>query len=592
MSSVTLQRPAILRSTLGWSLSITLAVAVPVLLAYNLPPSATFFNQAAALLGWGAWLGWSAGALRDTPWPRTAGLAGLQGALGVMLLSATAAPLWAGLPWGLALSAIGLIGAAMLAAQAGATLRFAGLSVPGFRALAIGLLVAGILSGIVGIVQYAFPDLADGTLIARLATPGRAGGNLRQPNHLSSLLLWSAVALVWLHEHLARSTVSRALLRSITVVVLVELLLGVVLSVSRTGMVCVGLLALWGLADRSLSRFARIVLVATPVVYILCWLGVTWWASAGAHAFAGESQLHRSDPSSSRYGIWANAFSLIQSHPWFGVGWGEFNFAWTMTAFPGRPTAFFDHTHNLPLQLLVELGLPLGLLVIGLLSMALVAGLRACMQALPAEQGVVRSAFVLVLMALIHSMLEYPLWYAYFLLPAAFAFGICVAPARSARTRPEAGETRDRSAFALRLGGVVLAVASAVSVLDYLVVVAIFSPPEAAAPLSARIEAGQRSLFFAHHADYASVTTAERPGEAIAGFRTATHYLLDARLMLAWSQALAERGDIERARYVADRLREFKNPQAEDFFAACDAAKPLPFQCTPAHRPLTFEDFR
>ena len=39
-------------------------------------------------------------------------------------------------------------------------------------------------------------------------------------------------------------------------------------------------------------------------------------------------------------------------------------FAWTLTPFPGRPIAFFDHTHNLPLQLIVELGVPLGLATI------------------------------------------------------------------------------------------------------------------------------------------------------------------------------------------------------------------------------------
>ena len=56
---------------------------------------------------------------------------------------------------------------------------------------------------------------------------------------------------------------------------------------------------------------------------------------------------------------------MIRQQPWLGVGWGEFNFAWTLTPFPHRPTAFFDHTHDLPLQLVVELGVPLALLVLG-----------------------------------------------------------------------------------------------------------------------------------------------------------------------------------------------------------------------------------
>ena len=78
-------------------------------------------------------------------------------------------------------------------------------------------------------------------------------------------------------------------------------------------------------------------------------------------AFGGETRLSGSGPTSraraSRSG--ANTLALIAQHPWLGVGFGEFNFAWTLTPFPDRPIAFFDHTHNLLLQLGVELGVPL-----------------------------------------------------------------------------------------------------------------------------------------------------------------------------------------------------------------------------------------
>src|SRR5439155_17968394 len=72
--------------------------------------------------------------------------------------------------------------------------------------------------------------------------------------------------------------------------------------------------------------------------------------------------------------------TLIRMHPWAGVGFGEFNFAWTLTPFPGRPVAFFDHTHNLILQFVVELGVPLALLVLGLLLWALALALRGALQ--------------------------------------------------------------------------------------------------------------------------------------------------------------------------------------------------------------------
>ena len=40
------------------------------------------------------------------------------------------------------------------------------------------------------------------------------------------------------------------------------------------------------------------------------------------------------------------------------------------------------------------------------------------------QVGVAGAAAVMVAAAGLHSLLEYPLWYAYFLLPTAFAFGL------------------------------------------------------------------------------------------------------------------------------------------------------------------------
>ena len=80
--------------------------------------------------------------------------------------------------------------------------------------------------------------------------------------------------------------------------------------------------------------------------------------------------------------------------------------------------------------------------------------------------------------------------------------------------------------------------------------------------------------------------------------------------MQAWATALHERGELDKARHVAARLKEFRHPQSAEFFAACNAttlpgehssaavssgapaAAALPFQCTAPNRPLTFEDFR
>jgi len=145
-------------------------------------------------------------------------------------------------------------------------------------------------------------------------------------------------------------------------------------------------------------------------------------------------------------------------------------------------------------------------------------------------------------------------------------------------------------------GSLLLGAGGAAAVIDYLPVVAIFAPREGDAPLPERIAAGQRSGFFAHHADYAAATTSTTPAEVLQGVRGARHFLLDTRLMTSWSRALADSGEIERARHIAQRLREFRNPASASFFEPCDtesdASDPLPFQCTPPTRVFGYEDFR
>ena len=561
-----------------------LAAAAPSLLAYNVSPSPTFLNQALALACWGGFALLLAagrpalpqlGASRNA-WP-------LQAALALLALTAAATGTLGHLPSGLCLSALGLLAAAALLVHSGSAARSAADGDALFACFAWGWLVAGLLNLAIGLVQVFAPGWPDGNWIAASNIAGRAVGNLRQPNHLSSLLLWAAICAVALLE-------LRRLRRGWGQAAFVALVFGVVLSASRTGLVSVGILALWGLLDRRLTRPTRGLLLAAPVVYALSWLALAGWAEISHHVFGGAARLAETDVSGSRFGIWADTLALIKANPWTGVGFGEFNLAWTLTPFPGRPTAFFDHTHNLVLQFAVELGLPLTALLLGLLLWGL---LRMARQAWTAENEASvtrRAAAMFVLMIGLHSLLEYPLWYAYFLLPTAWAFGFGLGGAAPSAAAPAA---RHRwlapAAAALVLGAVF-------SVWDYTRVTAIFAADDDAAPLARRIERGQRSVFFAHHADYAAATTETEPRLRERAFRGATHYLLDTRLMMAWAEELAARGDVDRARHLAARLREFHNALSKDWLDECRSSLPAaasaaPFQCAPPARRYDWRDF-
>jgi O-antigen ligase len=561
-------------------LAFLLAVAVPSLLAFNLPPSPTLLNQIAAVALWG-WV--IAVPVRRVVECRRAALDAVPLLLAVACVGLAAGWSWArlGLPAGLAASALALLAAAAVAALHG------GMAGPaGAERFFVAWVAAGLFSTVIALLQVFAPGWTDGEIIAHSGLPGRAVGNLRQPNHLSSLLLWSSVALVPLIE-------SRKLPRSFGAVLFALFVFAVELSASRTGMVGVGVIAAWGLLDRRLSGQTRLMLLSAPLIYGIGWIGMTRWAAAGQHVFGAAARLGESDVSGSRFGIWSNTRALIAEAPWRGVGFGEFNFAWSLTPFPGRPVAFFDHTHNLVLQLVVELGKPLGGLVVLLLLAALVLALARALRPQGLEGSLSRTAFVMVLLVALHSQLEYPLWYAYFLLPAAWAWGYALQERANAR-QGEAPALTPASPVMVA-AGLALVAGSLWALADYKVVSRIFEPGEDAAPLAQRIRDGQRTLWFAHHADYAAVTTVDHPSQAWDAFRRAPYYLLDTRLMMAWAKAFAERGDLERARHIAQRLREFHNAQSDEFFSVCDELEPgqeRPFQCDPPSRAMDWRDFR
>ena len=573
--------------------TLILAGTLPTLLAYSLSPSTTLLNQLLAVGLWGGVLLTQQVRTRQAGWallPRSApGLLAVAAAVLVALLgvSLTALAL---------LPALALLMAGMLV-LAGARAGASGQGLTLGRAFALGLLLAGLGGALVSLVQVFLPDWTDAAWIARSGIAGRAVGNIRQPNHLASRLLWGCIAAVWLSESWGRE---RPAMRALLPLMLWLLLFCVVLSASRTGMwFGVALLVLWGLLDDQLRLHARLSLLITPLLTYASWQFMHWWSAASGHAFGAEARLAEGAGSPSRVAILKNSWALLQQHPWRGVGWGDFNFAWTLTPFPDRPVAFFDHCHNLVMQILVEMGWPLGLLMLGGLAWLLWLGLRAAYRARGAVALQRRCALMVVLMIGLHSMLEYPLWYLYFLLPTAFALGLALAASGGQDLTPDQQDLIPSAAVLpqrlLQAAGALMIAGAAFAGWDYLHIVDIYRSGPRMAPLDERIARGQRSLLFSASADYAAATVPAPSRATLDAARRTGHNLIDVRLMIAWAQSLHAVGETDKARYLVQRLREFHSTAAEEWLDECEnwpAHALRPFQCDPPQRSYRYEDFR
>lgn len=529
------------------------ALAVPWLATRTAVLDTVFYNQLAALTAWGFWLVWAG----TRPRPRA-----VAAPLLAVLLCAGWAIAGMGMQGGTPL--VLLAAAAVLVVAAGAADEAR--TVP----VAWGVYAAGVGSTLVALVQSLTPELADGFFVAVGTVAGRAVGNFRQPNHLATALLCSMVMTAWLWQS--------GRLRGIWAgASLVAMNVALAASASRTGALALVILLGWASFDRRLPRAARFTLATTPLVYAVAWALLAAYAgSRGAHFYGSDRLAGNGDISSSRFAIWRDALVLIGQQPWAGVGWGHFNEAWTLTVLPQRPVAFFDHTHNLPLQLAVEMGVPAALLVLGLLG----AGawhVRAAWRSGESECAPpARAALAMLGVLGLHSLLEYPLWYAYFLLPAAWALGVWHGAGHAAgdAAQPSRPERLSVALVAsVMLAGVLWAT------WDHRRVEVIFSPPAGAGTLTSRIAEGSASTLFGHHADYAAVTAAP-VDTTLARFRRPLRQLIDTRLLIAYAEALKANGREAEALYAAQRLREFRRPDAQAYFQECDAnAAPRPWQC-------------
>lgn len=556
---------------LAWPLALMLAF-VPALIAFNEPPAASLYLQLGAAAAWALVL-----AAQPVAWRVAPATAAPAAAIALVGLAALYEGLLGPLPYGIMATAAASLLLALLALLGGAA---AGTQGRGSRladALFIGCIAVGALSAAIALLQVLAPAWPDGTWIAKSTLPGRGFGNMRQPNLLAALLLWSLAATVALVD-------ARRLKAWAGGGLAVLMAAGIAVSGSRTGALGIVVIVLWCAVDRRLSPAAR----RTPTVALAALaaaLGALAVSGAPASGVVAAVEVARhGDLSSSRFAVWRDTLALIGAHPWRGVGFGEFNFAWTLTPSPHRPPAFFDNAHNLPLHLAAELGIPLALLVCALLVLALVQAWRRSGGHADVYR---RTAVLMLLLVALHSLLEYPLWYLLFLLPTAWLLGFCL-------SAPEEASASPRRALLPRVAGVLTLALTLFALQQYRLVVQVFAPAKPEAPLLERIEASRKAWFFGHFADYAAGVFNDLPGLAMPTFDRSAHYLLDARLLQAWAIGYSQHRDWDRARFLAHRLREFRNPESVDFFKVCDnpEAAPHAFQCDATDPPLGLDAFR
>lgn len=286
------------------------------------------------------------------------------------------------------------------------------------------LVVGGLVGAVLALLQhYQISDLPQSLIFPKRWV--NVSGNLAQSNHFANYSTLALISLAYLHA-------IRRLHWAALAAGAVPLLFVIGLSGSRSALVflafVLGLALLYAQRRGAEGRRLAVSIVAFTGVFAAAqWFATLAWVEPPGGAETVAQRLVGGEGSSGaatvtfRLQIAAEAWEMFLQAPLLGVGWGQFPWhdfhyrasqGLSITSWP------FNHAHNIVLQLLAETGL-VGVLLIGAAAVLWIRRLMAA-KLDPPHWWLVALLGVIA----IHSLLEHPLWFSYFLGIAAVAIGL------------------------------------------------------------------------------------------------------------------------------------------------------------------------
>lgn len=276
--------------------------------------------------------------------------------------------------------------------------------------IAICCLLGGVFS--VGVQLAQVLDIDNGYYFMSKHVVGRPYfANLNQANHLAAYLAIALGSAFYLQfqEHIRSS---------LFLIVSTLLVLGLVLTAQRSALIYVFMplvLNLWAnnfARNRSQLNFKAS--LALPILFgVFHWVLRPLFEGSTAHLYAAlDGNLYQN-----RWMLWRHALTMFETHIWLGVGFSQF---WGTYVQQVTDIGFGEvaaHPHNIVAALLSESGL-IGTLAVILPLLFL--GLKSRLRITSSAEWFAWSQIAIIAF---YSLVEYPLWYTYWLVIAGFWLG-------------------------------------------------------------------------------------------------------------------------------------------------------------------------
>lgn len=274
------------------------------------------------------------------------------------------------------------------------------------------LLIGAILQSIIGLIQYLnFARSLGFIFYDGLHPTTNIFGHFGQRNHYSHYLTWAFFAVIYLY---IKNIINRPFFYSL--VLWFDFSLTIASSRSVFIYFAIAILISWVFRNKTDvgKRFCLLIIACFVSLLIFQYLyPIINHLFTTSHVQSGLERLSADDGAGRRKIEWLKAIMIFKHYPMFGVGWNQFARQSVVLhhLFPGAAanSGLFTNCHNLILQLLAETGLiGTGIFVLGI----------AWVLARVFKNNVTIETILFICMLCTtfgHSMVEYPLWYMYFL---------------------------------------------------------------------------------------------------------------------------------------------------------------------------------
>lgn len=312
--------------------------------------------------------------------------------------------------------------------------------------LCLALVVGGLVAAGLALVQWLRLDILGWWAMELI--DDRPYASFAQPNHLGLLMVMAIVAVTVLFE---TGAVQHRWVWGLAVGVFGW---AVLMSQSRSAVLClVAVSVLWvATRHRVPTRLRLSDLVLGVLVAVVFSLSIDPLQQL---LLLKSTEFRASADTGPRQWIWMHFWAAVLERPWFGYGFNQAVLAMAEVAGQVQPSRNVVFAHNVVLDLMTWIGIPLALLMTAAAGVWMSGWLRKTPDLALMRQR--HWVFAIWLALVLQSLLEFPYAHSYFLLPAALLAGVVTSlPERHQPPTTDAVYSASRSATLLAAFATVL----------------------------------------------------------------------------------------------------------------------------------------